>query len=81
MNNLLIVLLSLLEAWHPQLSPPVINHRVLFQHVNNIKKYIKGQEHQLTVIAAIQVFLNSCGHDEKKSSMIFSSNKFLYFFC
>ena len=67
----MVLLLSLLEAWHPEQSPPVFNHRVLFKHVKNIKKYIKGQEHQLTVIAAIQVFNNSCGHDEKKSSMIF----------
>jgi hypothetical protein len=65
----MIVLLSLFEAWHLQKPSTVYNHPVLFYHINNLKKYINGQEHQLTVIAAIQVFVNSCNYDESRSSM------------
>ena len=65
----MILLLSLLEAWYSQKSPPVYNHRVLFHHVNKIKKYIKSQEQQLTVIAAIQVFINNCNQDQNQSSI------------
>jgi len=66
----MVLLLLLLEAWHSSKSPTVFNQDVLSYHINIVKKYIKEPEQQLTVIAAIQVFVNSCNYEEKNSRMI-----------
>jgi hypothetical protein len=66
----MVLLLSLLEAWHSPKSPTVFNQDVLSYHINIVKKYIKEPQQQLTVIADIQVFVNSCNYDEKNSRMI-----------
>jgi hypothetical protein len=66
----MVLLLSLLEAWHSPKLPTIINHDVLRHHINIVKKYVKGPEQQLTLIAASQVFLTSFKYDDKKSSMI-----------
>jgi hypothetical protein len=73
----MVLLLSLLEAWHSPNALTIINHNVLTHHINIVKKYIKGSDHQLTVIAACQVFLASFQYDDQKTSMIyFISTKF-----
>jgi len=66
----MVLLLSFLEAWHSSKSPDVFNPSVLSHYITIIKKYIKESEHQLTVIAAIQVFINSCNYNETTSSII-----------
>ncbi len=65
----MVLLLSFLQAWHSPKSPTVFNQGVLSYHINIIKKYINGQDHQLTVIAAIQVFVTSCNYEENLSSI------------
>ena len=67
---MMILLLSFLEAWHPKNSFDVFNERILSYHIFTIKKYINGRDHELIVVGAIIVFINSCGHDETRSSRI-----------
>jgi hypothetical protein len=67
---MMLLLLSFLEAWYPQNSPNIFNERVLSYHIFTIKKYINGREHELTIIAAIQVFIDSCALEESRSGMI-----------
>lgn len=62
-------LLSFLKAQHLSKILITTNPNVLTYHIAIIKKYIKGSEHQLTVIAATQVFVDSLKYDEQKSSI------------
>ncbi len=66
----MILLLSFLEAWHSKNAPTVFNERVLSYHIFTVKKYINGRDHEITVLAAIVVFINSCGYDEIKSGLL-----------
>jgi hypothetical protein len=66
----MVLMLSLLEAWHLSKPSTGIYSNVLTHYIKIIKKYIQGSEHQLTVIAAIQVFINSCNYNETTSSII-----------
>jgi hypothetical protein len=66
---MMTLLLSFLEAWHSIGSRTVYNEQVLSHHIFTVKKYIKEPEHELTVLIAIQVFVNACKHLEIRSSM------------
>ncbi|CAF1021719.1 unnamed protein product [Adineta steineri] len=77
-NNIMLVFLSLFDAWHSRNLSTVYNDEILSYHIKNLKKYIKQQEHQLTVIAAIQVFINNCKYSDSQSNTMFT-NLFQFF--
>ncbi|CAF1069589.1 unnamed protein product [Adineta steineri] len=77
-NNIILVFLSLFDAWHSRNLSTVYNDQILSYHIKNLKKYIKKQEHQLTVIAAIHVFINNCKYSDSQSNTMFT-NLFQFF--
>ena len=81
-NNMMVLLLSFLEAWNSENSSTVFNEHILIHHITTVKKYIKGRDHELTVIAAIQVFINSCKYNEIKLGLIilFEKKNYIKFY-
>jgi ATP-dependent Clp protease ATP-binding subunit ClpA len=67
---MMVLLISFLEALKFDMLSVASNERIVSHHINTIRKYIKGRDHELTVIAAIQVFISSCGYNETKSGLI-----------